>query len=83
MKNLKNYVNSSSVIWQVPETDYWKKYLKKLINEHFKETKSKVAEKILDNFNNELNNFKQVCPKEMLDKLSNPLSLKTKISKIV
>ena len=78
-----NYVNPSSVIWQIPETDYWKNYLKSLISEHFKETQSKVAQKILLNFDNEVKNFRQVCPKEMLDKLSNPLTLKLKISKAV
>ena len=56
--------------------------LKNLISEHFKETQSKIAKKILENFNDEVKNFKQVCPKEMLDKLLNPLSLKVKISKV-
>jgi len=79
----ENYVNPNSVIWQTPETSYWKNYLKNLINEHFKETQSKIASKILENYNNEVKNFKQVCPKEMLNKLSNPLSLKTKVSKAV
>jgi len=79
----ENFVNPNSVIWQVPETDYWKNYLKKLIDEHFKETQSKIAEKILKNFDKELKNFIQVCPKEMLDKLSNPISLKQKISRVV
>ena len=82
-QEFENYVNPSSVIWQVPETDYWKKYLKKLISEHFKETQSQVAFKILENYNNEVKKFIQICPKEMLDKLLNPLSLETKISKAV
>ncbi len=69
--------------WQIPETDHWKNYLKRLINEHYKETQSKIAKKILEAYNSEVKNFKQVCPKEMVDKLSNPLSLKTKISKAV
>jgi glutamate synthase (NADPH/NADH) large chain len=38
-----------------------------------------VAKKILKNFNDELKNFKQVCPKEMLDKLPEPVYLKSKI----
>jgi len=67
----------------MPETDYWKNYLKKLINEHYEATQSKIASKILTKYNEEVKNFKQVCPKEMIDKLSNPLSLKTKISKAV
>ena len=45
--------------------------------------KSKIANKILENFESELKKFKQVCPKEMLDKLLNPISLKNKISKVV
>jgi len=82
-KEFENYVNSNSIVWQLPETEYWKSCLKNLISEHFKETQSKVAKKILENFNDEIKNFKQVCPKEMIDKLSNPLSLKGKISKAV
>ncbi len=82
-QEFENYVNPNSVIWQIPETDYWKNYLKNLINEHFKETKSKIAQKILENFNDEVKNFKQVCPKEMLDKLLNPLSLQTKVLKAI
>jgi len=78
-----NYVNPNSVVWQIPETDYWKNYLKNLINEYFEETQSKVAQKILQNFDNEVKNFKQVCPKEMLDKLLNPITLNAKISKAV
>ena len=82
-KEFENYINLNSVVWQIPETDYWKNYLKDLISEHFKETQSKVAKKILENFKHEVKNFKQICPKEMLDKLVNPLSLKVKISKVI
>jgi len=81
--DFEKYVNSSSVIWQKLETDYWKKYLKNLISEHYQETDSKIAKKILENYNIEEKNFKQVCPKEMLDKLSNPLSYTKKISRAV
>ena len=76
----ENYVNSNSVVWQIPETDYWKNYLKNLIHDHLKETQSKVAKKILQDFDNEIKNFKQVCPKEMLNKLKNPISETKKIS---
>jgi len=78
-----NYVNNNSVIWQMPETDYWKNCLKNLIKEHFKETESKIAKNIIENFEDELKNFKQVCPKEMLNKLSNPLSLNKKYSQSI
>jgi len=82
-KEFENYVNPNSVIWQIPETNFWKNYLKNLIKEHFKETQSKIAKDIIDNFDSELKNFKQICPKEMLDKLSNPLTLKNKLSKAI
>ena len=49
---------------------------------NFKETNSKIAKKILENFEAELKNFKQICPIEMLDKLDNPITLKPTIKKV-
>ncbi len=76
-------VNPASIIWQKVETDFWKKFLKENLNEFFQKTESKIAKKILDNFEIEIKNFKQVCPIEMLDKLENPISLKSHIKKAV
>ncbi len=73
-KNLEKKINPETLVWQSVETDFWKNYLKNLIYKHFIETKSKVSEKIYNNFDKELNNFVQICPKEMLDKLKNPIS---------
>jgi len=78
--NFEKKVNPESVIWQRLETEFWKKFLKNLIFEHFQETNSKFAKKIFDNFENEIINFFQVCPKEMLDKLENPISFNKKLS---
>jgi len=75
-KQFENYANPESIVWQKPETDYWKNELRKLINEFFIETESIIAKKIIDNFDEETNNFKQVCPIEMLDKMENPITLK-------
>jgi len=75
-------VNPESVVWQNVETDYWKEYLKNLVSEHFKETDSQLSKKIIENFDDEVNNFVQVCPKEMLDKLKNPITLKKDIKKV-
>ena len=75
-KEFEKKVNSETVVWQRLETQYWKNYLKNLINQHFVETNSKVSEKIIQNFDQELINFYQVCPKEMLDKLENPITNK-------
>ena len=79
----ENYVNSTSIIWQKPETDFWKGKLKKLLEEYTSETDSEISKSILENFSNEIKNFKQVCPIEMLDKLENPVSLKTRVSKAI
>ena len=54
--------------------EYWKNFLKKLIARHYEETNSKKSKIILKNFENELSYFYQVCPKEMLNKLENPIS---------
>ena len=54
-------------------------YLKKLLQEYNSETNSIVSKKILNDFSNEIKNFKQICPIEMLDKLENPISLKKNI----
>ncbi len=78
--NFEKKVNPDSVIWQRPETEYWIKFLKNLIFEYFKETNSIFANNLLNNFENEIINFIQVCPKEMLDKLDKPLTLNKNLS---
>ncbi len=77
----ENFANPASIIWQSVETDYWKKFLKDNIKEFELKTFSVKARKILENFEQELKNFKQVCPIEMLDKLDHPISLKPYIKK--
>ena len=74
--NFENFVNSVSIIWQQVETEYWKKFLKNNLKDFLKETNSITAKIILDNYEKELLNFKQVCPIEMLNKLDNPITLK-------
>ena len=48
--NFENYANSNSIVWQKPETDHWKNYLKNLIEQHFIETQSQIAKLIIKNF---------------------------------
>ena len=81
-KDFEKKINQDSVIWQYIETEYWINYLKSLINEHYQETNSQISKKILNNFDNEIKNFIQVCPKEMLDKLENPIFLKKMVEKV-
>ena len=75
-------VNPETVVWQKPETDHWINYLKNLIKEHYENTNSNLSKKIFDNFDKEVINFVQVCPKEMLDKLENPISNKIIIKEV-
>ena len=72
-------VNPESIIWQRLETEYWKNFLKNNIKMYLEETNSKIAKYLIDNFDNEVSNFFQVCPKEMLDKLENPISTKKSV----
>ena len=74
--------NPESIVWQFLETEYWINYLKDLIEEHFNETSSNLSKKIIENFDKEISNFVQVCPKEMIDKLKNPISLKPIIKEV-
>ena len=80
--DFEKYVNPESVIWQKIETRYWINYLKSLIEEHYKETNSKLSKKIIDNFNKEILNFIQVCPKEMINKLENSITNKINIQEV-
>ncbi|NOD93889.1 glutamate synthase large subunit [Ruegeria sp. HKCCD4884] len=54
---------------------HWEEQLKALITRHAEETYSRKAADILQHWDVEKGNFLQVCPKEMLNKLSHPLSI--------
>ena len=75
-------VNSESVVWQSVESKFWINILQKLIEEHSKETNSGLSNKIIKNFDKEISNFIQVCPKEMLDKLEHPISHNSSIKEV-
>ena len=74
--------NPESIVWQNLETEFWINYLKELIKEHYEETNSILPKKIIENFETEIKNFVQICPKEMLDKLDNPISLKSETREV-
>ena len=80
--NFENFVNPSSIIWQLVETDYWKDFLKINLKNFVKETNSNFARNILNDYGKELRYFKQVCPIEMLDKLDNPITLQSTVKKV-
>jgi glutamate synthase (NADPH/NADH) large chain len=56
----------------------WEHELKSLVQTHAHETGSRKAAAILQHWDLEKGNFLQVCPKEMLDKLSFPLGIEDK-----
>ena len=81
-KEFEKKVNNDSVVWQNVETEYWKSFLRNLVLEHHNETRSILSGDIIENFDDEIKNFVQVCPKEMLNKLKNPITLKNNIKAV-
>ncbi len=68
-------VNAETVIWQRIAAPYWADLLKALIEEHVRETQSRFAEQILVDWEREVARFWQIVPKEMLQRLPEPLSI--------
>ncbi|MBY6155110.1 glutamate synthase large subunit [Vannielia litorea] len=68
-------MNMETLVTNPVTVDHWIEQLHEMVSNHLKETKSRKAEAILQHWESELPNFIQVCPKEMLDKLSHPLTL--------
>jgi glutamate synthase (NADPH/NADH) large chain len=67
-------VNPDSVIWQRIDSAWWNDLLLSLIEEHVAETGSRHARRILAQWETERQRFWQVCPKEMVNRLKQPLS---------
>ena len=70
----EDFMNLESIVTCAVEHPHWELQLKGLIQRHLDETASKLAERILANWDSERRNFLQVCPKEMLAHLAYPLS---------
>jgi glutamate synthase (NADPH/NADH) large chain len=66
--------NPESIIWQRLNSIHWETRLKALIAEHAVATGSKWSNALLDDWDRTRNSFWQVCPKEMVKRLSHPLS---------
>ncbi len=67
-------MNMETLVTCPVTVDHWEAELKSLIETHHAETHSRKAADILQHWNVEKANFLQVCPKEMLNKLSHPLT---------
>ena len=71
---LERRINPETVVYQRLESAHWEGVLKDLVAEHARETGSRYAQGLLDDWEVEIGHFRQVCPKEMLDRLDHPLS---------
>ena len=68
-------MNMESIVTARVQIEHWEKELKSLIEKHAVETESRRALELLRNWDIEVNNFIQVCPKEMLNKILHPIFL--------
>ena len=71
---LPRHANPESIVWQRLESSHWEERLLELIGEHAKATDSPWAHSIIDDWDHWREQFWQVCPKEMIDRLEHPLS---------
>ncbi|MBS3962480.1 MAG: glutamate synthase large subunit [Sandarakinorhabdus sp.] len=72
--NFGRKVNPESVVWQRLSSAHWEAVVRGLIERHHAETGSRWAEGLLADWDRTRANIWQVCPKEMLTRLSHPLS---------
>ena len=67
-------VNPESVIWQRFASYHWEDVAKGLIARHASLTGSTWARGLLEDWDRARTRFWQVCPKEMVSRLSHPLN---------
>ncbi|NCO16409.1 MAG: glutamate synthase large subunit, partial [Alphaproteobacteria bacterium] len=67
-------VNPENVIWQGLASAHWEGVLKTMIARHVAETDSPRGAELLRTWEEARGRFVQVCPKEMVGRLSHPLS---------
>jgi glutamate synthase (NADPH) large chain len=71
--NFERRANADSIIWQRLASPWWEARCKSLIAEHALATDSKWSNGILDDWDRWRGHFWQICPKEMLTRLEQPL----------
>ena len=79
-KNLSEMMNKETIQSYQILDENWKKYLFKLLTNFSKETKSKRASFIIENFEQEISKFIHVVPNEVVDKLNYPVIEQHKIA---
>ena len=79
-KNLSEMINKETIEIYNIENNKWKDHLLNLLYDFHKETKSKRAEFIIENFDSEVSKFAHVVPDEVIDKLEFPVTKKSEIA---
>jgi glutamate synthase (NADPH/NADH) large chain len=74
MAVLPDRVNPDSVIVQRVETEHWDGVVRGLVEEHWRETQSRFAERLLIDWTIERRHIWQIVPREMIDRLEHPVS---------
>ncbi|HKX23422.1 MAG TPA: glutamate synthase large subunit, partial [Rhizorhapis sp.] len=77
--SFERHANPESIVWQRLDSAHWEAVLKSLIEEHHAHTDSKWSGAILHDWDRRRNDFWQVCPKEMVNRLAHPLSDKAEV----
>ena len=67
-------VNDESVVLQRLDSAHWEGVLRDLVEQHAAATSSKWSTSVLEDWDRWRGEFWQVCPKEMISRLVNPLS---------
>jgi len=67
-------INPDTVVWQRISSRHWEQVCRSLIEEHERETGSRHAQRILAEWERERLAFWQVVPKEMVQRLAQPLA---------
>ncbi|MBW4329988.1 glutamate synthase large subunit [Stakelama sp. CBK3Z-3] len=65
--------NGASITWRRLSSLHWESVLKNLVADHARATDSKWSNGLLEDWDRIRNNFWQVVPREMLDRLDHPL----------
>ena len=74
-------VNPETLLFDQIRSDYWTNELHQIILRHYQNTTSQHAKRILDDWENEKSRFIQVCPKEVVATLPQPLGFEARLEK--
>ena len=72
--SFESNANPENIVWQRLDSMYWEEQLKALIMAHAHATDSKWSRSIIEDWDRRRGEFWQICPKEMLTRLAQPLS---------